>query len=181
MVKGFEKEVENFKNGVFSLNTRRFGTMAELMVQIIYNLRDSKNLAFDKKNNKDQRIEIKFSRVMKENVNKINKNNIIDEAKNANILMRMVKSNEKAAFDCNIQQIKVKEFDILYYGLFFYDSIYIYRVDSKYVNNLPGYSDKQHRGNKGEGQFHINDKNILEHNKFLDKILTYEELYELFS
>lgn len=49
------------------------------------------------------------------------------------------------------------------------------------MKNIPGYSDKQHRGNVGEGQFHINNKNISEHEKYLDKKVTYEELYELFS
>ena len=47
--------------------------------------------------------------------------------------------------------------------------------------NCPGYSDKQHRGNKGEGQFHINNDNIKYHRENnLERKLTYEELYELF-
>lgn len=80
-----------------------------------------------------------------------------------------------------IQQVKTKEFDLQYYGLFFDDIIYIYRIKSNDIKKLPGYSDKQHRGNQGEGQFHINDKNISEHNKYLDKKVTYDELYDMFS
>lgn len=62
-------------------------------------------------------------------------------------------------FDCNIQQIKRAEFDILYYGLFFSDCIQIFRLESTEIKeNQNGgriyYSDFQHKGNIGEGQFH---------------------------
>ena len=181
MDNSLKKELDKFKMGLFSLNTRRFGTVAEYMIQLLYNFDESKSLAFDKKDNKGNRIEVKFSRVLKENENSIKKENIIFEAKAANVSLRMIKSNEESAFDCNIQQVKTKEFDILYYGLFFDDIIYIYKIKSSMVKNIPGYSDKQHRGNVGEGQFHINNKNILEHEKYLDKKVSYEELYELFS
>lgn len=59
--------------GLFSLNTRRFGTVAEYMIQLLYNFDESKSLAFDKKDNKGNRIEVKFSRVLKENENSIKK------------------------------------------------------------------------------------------------------------
>ena len=46
----------------------------------------------------------------------------------------------------------------------------------------PGYSNKQHRGNEGEGQFHINQGTIQFHkNHYFKKCLSYEELYELFE
>lgn len=177
----FENEIKQFKVGLFSLNTRRFGTVAEEMIQLLYSFNASKSLAFDKKDSSGNKIEVKFSRVLKENDEPIKKENIISEAKAANLLSRMMKSSDISAFDCNIQQVKTKEFDILYYGLFFDDIIYIYKIKSDMVKNIPGYSDKQHRGNVGEGQFHINNKNILEHEKYLDKKVNYEELYELFS
>lgn len=167
--------------GIFSLNTRRFGTLAELMIQLIYKLFDSKNLAFDKKDKQNKKIEIKFSRVMKKNEERIKIENAISQAKSANIKNRMIKSTDRATFDCNIQQIKTKEFDVLYYGLFFEDKVLIYKIKRESVKSIPGYSDKQHRGNVGEGQFHINDINIGMHKKYLDKILTYEDLYEMFS
>ena len=176
-----KEEIERFKMGIFSLNTRRFGTLAELMIQLIYKLSDSKNLAFDKKDKQNKKIEIKFSRVMKENEERIKIENVISQAKNATIKNRMIKSTDRATFDCNIQQIKTKEFDVLYYGLFFEDKVLIYKIKSESVKSIPGYSDKQHRGNVGEGQFHINDINIGMHKKYLDKILTYEDLYEMFS
>ena len=42
------------------------------------------------------------------------------------------------------------------------------------------FSDKQHRGNEGEGQFHLNENNIEYHRRnFLEQELTYAELYNL--
>ena len=181
MSNNYEKEINKFKMGLFSLNTRRFGTVAEYMIQLLYNFEDSKSLAFDKKDCKGNKIEVKFSRVLKENAVSIKKENVISEAKAANLILRMIQSSDNSAFDCNIQQVKTKEFDFLYYGLFFEDIIYVYKIKSQMVKKIPGYSDKQHRGNVGEGQFHINNKNILEHEKYLDKKVSYEELYELFS
>ena len=91
-------------------------------------------------------------------------------------------SYESYRFDCNIQQVKCTEFDVLYYGLFFADRIEIFMMRSAEILNCPGYSDKQHRGNEGEGQFHLNQDNIEYHRQHhLQRVLTYEELYTLLS
>ena len=83
-------------------------------------------------------------------------------------------------FDSNIQQIKCRNFDYLFYGLFFMDCVEIYGVCSSKVYGIPGYSDHQHAGNEGEGQFHLNNSSIEYHRKkhYL-KSLTYPELFEL--
>ena len=85
-------------------------------------------------------------------------------------------------FDCNIQQVKRLEFDVLYYGLFFADRIAIFKMHSSEILSCFGYSDKQHKGNEGEGQFHLNRSSIDYHmqNNFV-QWLTYEELYNLLS
>ena len=85
-------------------------------------------------------------------------------------------------FDCNIQQVKRLEFDVLYYGLFFADRIAIFKMHSNEILSCFGYSDKQHKGNEGEGQFHLNRSSIDYHmqNHFV-QWLTYEELYNLLS
>lgn len=85
-------------------------------------------------------------------------------------------------FDCNIQQVKRLEFDVLYYGLFFADRIAIFKMHSNEILSCFGYSDKQHKGNEGEGQFHLNRGSIDYHmqNHFV-QWLTYEELYDLLS
>lgn len=89
---------------------------------------------------------------------------------------------DRYSFDCNIQQVKRREFDVLYYGLFFADQIEIYRMGSDEILDCPGYSDKQHRGNEGEGQFHLNESNIEYHrHHFLQRVLTYAELFRLLN
>lgn len=174
--------IENFRDGIFALHTRRFGTVAELMIQKLYHLEDSKTLKFDKKDNY-KRIEVKFSRGLKENTDTIKFNNVIQQCIEASTVYRTLNSFEASLqnFDCNIQQIKNKEFDILYYGIFFKDHIEIFKIESDQINKLNNYSDKQHRGNVGEGQFHLNNTNIEWHrNNYLINIITYAELYQLF-
>src|SRR5690554_5122160 len=117
------KELRLFREGIFELRTRRFGTVAEIMIKKKYNLGESSNLAHDLvEKSTGNRVEVKFSTVMKANSAVINENNIIEQCKNANLRNRMVNSIElkDIKFDCNIQQIKRVEFDILYYGLFLY-------------------------------------------------------------
>lgn len=177
--------IKDFKEGIFGLRTRRFGTVAELMVRKMTNLGGSRSLAYDLHDvSTDDRIEVKFSTVMKANDSTINETNLIDQCLKANLSNRMMKSTEvnNHTFDCNIQQIKRVEFDILYYGLFFYDKIAIFSMRSDEVFSCPGYSDFQHRGNEGEGQFHINNSTYDYHlGNRLVAWLTYEELYDMFA
>ena len=176
--------INEFRDGIFALRTRRFGNVAEIMIEKIYKLENSNKLnydRFDKQENK--KIEIKFSTVMKENEERINSSNVIEQCLKANIANRAMKFEDIAQykFDCNIQQIKCNEFDILYYGLFFADKILIFKIASNDVFKLDNYSNKQHRNNEGEGQFHINNENLQFHiDKFLIKKLTYDDLYKLF-
>ncbi|MDE7211568.1 MAG: hypothetical protein K2O03_09025, partial [Lachnospiraceae bacterium] len=109
--------IEEFRNGIFALRTRRFGDVAEIMIKKLYNLEEAKSLAFDKRDrNSGERIEVKFSTVMKENDDKIRDNNVIDQCRKANLTNRAMRSKDVSRyhFDCNIQQVKCKEFDILY-------------------------------------------------------------------
>ncbi len=180
-----EQNIKEFRDGIFALRTRRFGTVAELMIKFLYNFCDSSSLAYDKRDtDTDERIEVKFSTVMKENDDKIRDDNAIEQCIKANLANRAMASYEtdKYNFDCNIQQIKCLEFDVLYYGLFFSDKIEIFKMKNDEVLSCQGYSNKQHRGNEGEGQFHLNQDNIESHRKnFLQQVITYEELYNLFQ
>ena len=175
--------IDEFRDGIFALRTRRFGTVAEIMIKRLYDLDESGSLAFDKRDrSSDERVEVKFSTVMKENDDKIRDDNVIDQCKKANLANRAMRSSDtdQYSFDCNIQQVKCREFDLLYYGLFFSDQIQIFKMNSDEVLKCPGYSDKQHRGNDGEGQFHLNESNIDYHREhYLQRILTYAELYSL--
>lgn len=178
-------EIREFRDGIFALRTRRFGTIAELMIEALYNFSKSHNQFHDRYDEvENQRIEIKFSTVMKANDTVISCTNVIDQCKKANLGNRALRSADiyNCDFDCNIQQVKPKEFDVLYYGLFFADCIFIFKMNSNEVLSCPGYSSKQHKGNEGEGQFHINRGSIDYHmqHHFIQN-LTYEELYNLFS
>ena len=65
--------------------------------------------------------------------------------------------------------------------LFFTDRIAIFRMTSDEVKHCPGFSNKQHKGNLGEGQFHLNQTTLDYHmNNHFVRWLTYEELYDLF-
>lgn len=178
-------KIKEFRDGIFALRTRRFGTVAEIMIKHLYNMSESHDLAFDKYSQTEGRVEVKFSTVMKENDDKICDTNVISQCKKANLANRSMKSSDVkkgVAFDCNIQQVKTSEFQVLYYGLFFADYIQIFAMTKEQVLNCPGYSNKQHRGNEGEGQFHLNQATISHHMQhYLKKVLTYEELYDLFS
>ncbi len=187
-----KEKIKVFRDGIFALHTRRFGTIAELMIEDLYDLgeaRDQFHDRYDNKNNK--RIEIKFSRVLKSNKDNITFENAIESCLNATTekrefnssdIKKYEKSNKKEyKFNCNIQQIKTDQFDILYYGLFFSDKIEIFSMTANQVKNCEGYSNKQHKGNVGEGQLHLNNKSIDYHFKNHQRSLTYEELYHIFE
>lgn len=176
-------EIENFKEGIFNLYTTRFGTMAELMIQKIYNMQNTNTNAYDKLLN-DERIEIKFSRVLTEHIRPIRMNNVIEQCLASSSIHRWISyaQREESKFDCNIQQVKPSEFDWLYYGLFFQDKIIIFKISSEQIASLPQYSNKQHKGNVGEGQFHITTTNLEYHiQHHLINSISYNELYNLFK
>ncbi len=136
---------------------------------------------FDEKQKK--RTEVKFSRALRKNKGTIQPTNILDEIVNANNPARMFASTEwkENKFDCNIQQIKKTQFDILYYGIFFADKIQIFKITPDQIGRNVGYSDKQHFGNQGEGQFHLNNTTYEYHLKnFFEAELTYSDLLTLF-
>jgi hypothetical protein len=181
-------DVNTFRDGIFSLRTRRFGSVAECMIKRIKNLDKAKSLFHDLYDNtSNHKIEVKFSVVLKKSECTVNENTVLKCIEDAVAENRAVKfadwSNEK--FTCNIQQVKRTEFDVLYYGLFFADEIKMFKVMSGDVKtNEEGgwmnYSDKQHKGNLGEGQFHITEKTLDRHlTTTLFNTISYEQLYEL--
>jgi len=173
------------RDGIFALNTRRFGSVAEVMVQLLINAKRARNLFHDLYDDaKNHRIEVKFSRVQKKSEILVSQSTVLQciaEATAANRLICFDKWSEHK-FDCNIQQIKRSEFEILYYGLFFSDCIKIFRIHSGEIDSHIYYSDKQHKGNIGEGQFHVNHETIQIHlSKYLYKTLPYDQLFQLLS
>jgi hypothetical protein len=176
------------RDGIFSLFTRRFGSVAECMVKRLEKCGKSRNQFHDLYDDiKNHRFEVKFSVVRKKAETPISEETVLQCIEEATSLKRMVAFEEwqNYQFDCNIQQIKRAEFDVLYYGLFFSECVLIFRIEKTAIlENHAGvkihYSDFQHKGNRGEGQFHINQDTLQTHlDDYLYKRLSYDELYKL--
>ena len=172
------------RDGIFALNTRRFGSVAEVMIKRLTHASIARSPFHDLYDDQmDNPIEVKFSRVLekfKVTVTVATLLTCIEEA--ATLANRMVPFTQwdTLEFDCNIQQIKRAEFDILYYGLFFEDCVKVFRVNKTEIASEIRYSNKQHKGNSGEGQFHITRKILKFHlDKHLFASLSYDELHDL--
>jgi hypothetical protein len=181
---------ERLRDGIFALRTRRFGSVAECMVKRMLKCSLARSLFHDLYDPTLQhRIEVKFSVVQKKAERTVTEQTVVRCIEEATAEKRMVAFSDwqHQRFDCNIQQVKRAEFDVLYYGLFFSDCIQIFRIESKDINeNSRGgriyYSDFQHKGNVGEGQFHINSGTLQVHlDYYLHRTLTYEELFQLLT
>ena len=125
-----------------------------------------------------QRCEIKISRAFEKSSNKLS----LTKKLLSENLLKFIDSNSDIKFDCNIQQVKPNYFDIIIYGIFFNDAIYLFKTDSTTIQTDKNiaYNDKQHRGNVGEGQFHIKRNNFQYHiDNFLYKKFTWDELLEI--
>ena len=176
---------KTFKEGIINLNTRQFGKVVELIVTLITNYKTSTHLDFDLYDPKRKlHIEVKSSRVFKKHRLNLNLNNLYDLIINNTNKNRLLKTNQTKTenFDCNIQQIKIYLFDELYYLLFFYDCIEVFLIKNKQIkkDKKLKYSDKQHKGNVGEGQFHVNQDTYAHHKKkYFVRALTYSEIRRL--
>jgi len=181
---------EQLRDLIFSLQTRKFGNIGEIIIEEFlvskgYVVEQSDNLSYDRKVN-DIKDEFKCSRVwIKSTLNLDSKKNILESILNHSS-ERNIKFDESRNFDwdCNIQQIKTNLFSYLWYALFFEDKVVIFKISSEQIQNDENikYSDKQHRGNEGEGQFHVTNKNLEYHlENFLIGEFTYDEIYSKLS
>ena len=177
--------IEDFRDGLLSLNTRQFGKVAELIVQLLQDYGDSNKLEFDLLSlDTGEKIEVKASRVYKKQALDLSLDSLYDTIINNSNRNRLLKQKQapKAKFDCNIQQIKRQYFDKLYYLLLFYDKIEIFSISPNDIvaDTKIGYSDKQHRGNVGEGQFHITAQNYSHHKAhYLIESVSYAQLKKM--
>jgi hypothetical protein len=173
-----------FRTGLFALRTRRLGTVAELLIQKLLGASKGRSQFHDLYDDRQRhRIEVKFATVNTSNSAPITVSNLVSAIKEAGT-DRAVPFEEWSdyEFDCNIQQIKPSEFDILYYGLFFADHIVIFRADkgSIIADDAVKFSDRQHKGNVGEGQFHINNQTLNHHlHRYLYKVMDYDSFLDL--
>jgi len=136
--------LQQFIDGIFSLNTRRFGTVAELMIKELFGFEESNSKLYDLYDSyRDLRIEVKFSRAMQEYDDAIREENVIDQCLGSAILENRsfsIDETSRIRFDSNIQQIKREQFDVLFYGLFYTDCIEIVNVKSPdyHYNTISG-------------------------------------------
>ncbi len=170
------------RDGIFSLHTRRFGSIPELIVRALAQLGEARNQFHDLYDDlNDHRVEVKFSRVLHQNEVPVKPGSLLAAIDGARPPERMVarEEAEQTAWDCNIQQVKRAEFDVLYYGLFFSDLVVCFRATSEDVPTIGGYSDFQHKGNVGEGQFHLKPTNFSDHmQRFHYANLDYDQVLE---
>jgi hypothetical protein len=171
------------QSALFRLNTRRLGAVGELLVQRLTDVERSRSVHHDLYDARQgERIEVKFSTVLACWETALRPDTLEAVLREASGEGRAIASDAWAGarFDCNIQQVKPAEFDILYYGLFFADGVLLFRCTAGDVAAMPGWSAKQHKGNTGEGQFHLNARHLpyhLEHH--FDQRLGYLELARL--
>ena len=192
MSKKKDRNIEQFKQGIFSLRTN-FGEFAQLMIQKDMGLHTADDGSYDLKDDDGRRIEVKFSRAYKKV--SLTEDNAIDICTNSSSTVYDSSEAEArtANYDCNIEQLKPRCFDSLYYGVFFSDKIEVFHaprsefpdsVDSFVADKaaarkkLPGYA-LQHKGGE-ECQFHIKKTTHKHHYKHYHvKDISYEELYDL--
>jgi len=66
--------------------------------------------------------------------------------------------------------------------IFFSDCVVLFHIEFQKIGPPINYSDKQYKGNVGEGPFHINQDILsLHETNYLYRKLTYDELYNLLS
>lgn len=134
---------QQLRDGIFNMNTRRFGKVAEFMIAKQYGYSTNTGTTdYDLISNDNSKIEVKFSRAeFKEGP--ITLNNCLQVCmENARPQLRRISCTDvtdgdiERVFNSNIQQIKAFEFDYLYYGLFFDDQIAIFKMSSQDVKNI---------------------------------------------
>jgi len=178
-----EAELDEFRDGILHLQTRRFATVTELMIRGMTGAGDALNQHHDLFDTRSgQRIEVKFCVVRQRADARITAANVLDVVSSASAQNRRVSFEdwEFHQFGCNIQQVKREDFDVLYYGLFFEDAVVVFRIPAAMVGERIHYSRTQHKGNTGEGQFHITHHNLQLHlDNFHECTLSYVQVHSI--
>ena len=194
--------IEQFKQGIFSLRTN-FGELAQLMIQEKYHLVSADDNTYDLKDPNKQgiesHVEAKCSRAYK-NQSHICLGNVLSICFNSSMYIYNSNEWEDGHFFCNIEQVKPNLFRTIYYGIFWNDKIEVFCIDNEkhylFPDSLDQFiEDKSYRKqvrenipyfylqhNKKDYQFHLKKKSLPVHRQnFAKDIITYEELYSLFS
>ena len=104
-----------------------------------------------------KRVEVKFSRALAAHDGPITTDNVLRAIEAALFERKAVAIADAASETLTHLQHSAgecAEFDVLYYGIFFRDAMVVFRAESTEIPRSPGYSGKQHKGNRArEGQF----------------------------
>jgi hypothetical protein len=177
------------RDRIFELNTRKFGSVGEKLIErVLEGLGHVVGRPSDSSHDRIvdlARNEFKCSRVVASSRLSLEADDLLEAIMSHGRPSPVAHSDRTSVrWDCNIQQVKPRMFDTLWYGLFFSDRVALFRMPSASVESDPGirYSGRQHRGNEGEGQFHVTDRNVSHHeSRYLARTLTYGEVYDLLS
>ncbi len=90
----------------------------------------------------------------------VNASRAVDRKSRKHLVEKALVSNSPRQFVMNFQQTKPKGFDVIVWIGVWLDRIRYWTLSSDEVATHRRFSAKQHRGNKGEGQLHVTDKNI---------------------
>ena len=91
----------------------------------------------------------------------------VDDTLDGPLYMKALSRNTAKSFVMNFQQLKPQCCNVFIWIAVFRDSIVVWVMNSREVQNNPLFSKGQHRGNKGkEGQLHITNDNIQLFSKF---------------
>jgi hypothetical protein len=189
-MKKMNKRELKLRDAIFALHTRKFGSVTEKLVEIIRlengDIVDKSDDDSYDRNINGEKTEIKGSKVWFSTPLNLDEGNIAETILLSHNNNRHISFNEssKIKWVSNIQQIKSKLFKTLWYVLFFEDCVSIFKITPSQINEdeKVRYSDKQHRGNKGEGQFHVNNSNVKHHlENYLVETISYEDVYNKFN
>lgn len=131
-VQKLTEDETKLRDGIFNLETIRFGKIPEIMIKKKYGYSFPKGTtAYDLISESGDKIEVKFSCV-REKETDITEDNVLNVClENSEVRIDRKVSSEvyqSVNFDCNIQQVKPDLFKILYYGLFFGDRIAVFKM-----------------------------------------------------
>ncbi len=147
---------------LFEMSSRLFGGWAESYIETLVpalkrpNKKEEQNFSneYDFILPPAIRIEVKSSRAT-------------DSKSKLPLSQKALSSDSEKNFDMNFQQIKPRFCDVFIFMAIWRNVIKFWVITSFEIENNRYYSDKQHRGNVGEGQLHFKHNNIDKFNGFL--------------
>jgi len=90
----------------------------------------------------------------------------VNSDSNEPLYVKALSSDSTKPFDMNFQQIKPDYCDVFVWVAVWRDLIRYWVLSADEVKSNKHYSDKQHKGNKGEGQLHVNHRNITDFTRY---------------